>query len=80
MDEEDREAADERLAEQFRREFMEQIEERKITKRAQTTSQQAAPGAKARNAVLDNKSKGPKLGGSRSQRAAMHAQRMEGKK
>ncbi|KAI4166725.1 MAG: hypothetical protein LQ343_007814 [Gyalolechia ehrenbergii] len=59
----DDQAADDRIAEQFRREFMDAISSRR-QKAAQTTKK--APGAKA-----DEKPKGPKLGGSRSARAAM---------
>ena len=72
--------ADERLAEQFCREYLEDMQDRKATKRAQTVSQQSVTGVKQRNPLLEKQSKGPKLGGSRSQRAAMHAQRMEGRR
>lgn len=59
-------AADIRLAEEFRREFMAEVEERKQLKRARQ------PAASAGKAGADEL-KGPKLGGSRQQRAAMHA-------
>ncbi|KAL8742722.1 MAG: hypothetical protein Q9184_008209, partial [Pyrenodesmia sp. 2 TL-2023] len=59
-------AADDRIAEQFRREFMDAISSRR-QKAAQTTKKD--PRAKE-----DDKPKGPKLGGSRSARAAMREQ------
>lgn len=59
----DDQAADDRIAEQFRREFMDAISSRR-QKTAQTNKK--GPGAK-----VDDKPKGPKLGGSRSARAAM---------
>ena len=64
-DDEDAEAADERVAEQFRREFLDaQQAKRKRQPPAPTT-------AKGKDAAKESKSKGPKLGGSRSARAAM---------
>ncbi|KAL8984262.1 MAG: hypothetical protein Q9205_001729 [Flavoplaca limonia] len=62
----DDQAADDRIAEQFRREFMDAISSRR-QKAAQTAKK--GPGAK-----VDDKPKGPKLGGSRSARAAMREQ------
>lgn len=62
----DDQAADDRIAEQFRREFMDAITSRR-QRSAQTNKK--APGAKA-----DDKPRGPKLGGSRSARAAMREQ------
>ncbi|KAL8931621.1 MAG: hypothetical protein Q9216_007137 [Gyalolechia sp. 2 TL-2023] len=62
----DDQAADDRIAEQFRREFMDAISSRR-KKAAQRTKK--GPGAKA-----DEKPRGPKLGGSRSARAAMREQ------
>ncbi|KAL8833843.1 MAG: hypothetical protein Q9170_004065 [Blastenia crenularia] len=59
-------AADDRIAEQFRREFMDAISSRR-QKTAQATKK--GPGAK-----VEDKPKGPKLGGSRSARAAMREQ------
>ncbi|KAI4206557.1 MAG: hypothetical protein LQ346_001047 [Caloplaca aetnensis] len=59
----DDQAADDRIAEQFRREFMDAISSRR-QRAAQTTKKD--PRAKE-----DDKPKGPKLGGSRSARAAM---------
>lgn len=56
----DDQAADDRIAEQFRREFLDAIQSRRRL-------------AKTRNAKTDKAEapKGPKLGGSRSARAAM---------
>lgn len=56
-------AADDRIAEQFRREFMDAISSRK------KKAGQEKKGVKGK--ALDDKPKGPKLGGSRSARAAM---------
>ena len=66
------EAADEKLAEEFRKEFMEAIISRNHRRAA--AGNQAANKKKLRT---DDKPKGPKLGGSRSARAAMRAR--EGK-
>lgn len=59
----DDQAADDRIAEKFRRDFMDAIQSRRRTKNAtaNTTKQRAKPEVP----------KGPKLGGSRSARAAM---------
>ncbi|KAG8532694.1 uncharacterized protein KY384_002571 [Bacidia gigantensis] len=57
-------AADERLAEQFRREFLDAMSQRK----EKANKVPAPPGA---GKPGDEKSKGPKLGGSRSERAKM---------
>lgn len=63
----DDQAADDRIAEQFRRDFMDAISSRR-----QRTSQAAkAARAKANGTKVDDRPKGPKLGGSRSARAAM---------
>jgi len=59
------EAADDRIAEQFRREFMEAIS----TRKQKTSTATAKPTGKGK--VVDDRPKGPKLGGSRSARAAM---------
>ncbi|KAK7426380.1 hypothetical protein QQZ08_007135 [Neonectria magnoliae] len=56
-------AADDRLAEEFRRQFLDDVAQRQLKKR-KPTAQAARPGAED---VL----KGPKLGGSRNVRAAM---------
>ena len=63
----DDQAADDRIAEQFRRDFMDAISSRR-----QRTSQAAKVArAKANGTKVDDRPKGPKLGGSRSARAAM---------
>ncbi|KAI4238127.1 MAG: hypothetical protein LQ349_001330 [Xanthoria aureola] len=62
----DDQAADDRIAEQFRREFMDAISSRR-----QKASQTAKKGSGAK---VDDKPRGPKLGGSRSARAAMREQ------
>lgn len=59
----DDQAADDRIAEQFRREFMDAISTRK-----QKTAQSAKP---VKGKAVEEIPKGPKLGGSRSARAAM---------
>ncbi|KAH0536910.1 hypothetical protein FGG08_006248 [Glutinoglossum americanum] len=61
----DEQAADDRIAEQFRREFMDAISSRR-----RRTAPSAAKGGKKK----DERPKGPKLGGSRSARAAMREQ------
>jgi hypothetical protein len=71
---EDGQAADDRIAEQFRRDFMDAIQNRSNAKKPPPT------GPNARGAKVEDKSKGPKLGGSRSARAAMHAMEKAGKK
>jgi hypothetical protein len=59
-------AADDRVAEQFRREFMDAMQSRRRVPRAKpATKQPEAP-------------KGPKLGGSRSARAAMREMQEKG--
>lgn len=64
----DDQAADDRIAEQFRREFMDAISSRQQRKGPSSTAK-PAKGAK-----VDDRPKGPKLGGSRSARAAMREQ------
>ena len=71
-DEESEEAADERVAEQFRREFLDAQQARR---RRQPTSN--VPKGKE---TKESKSKGPKLGGSRSARAAMRERELAEKK
>ncbi|KAI9770990.1 MAG: hypothetical protein M1840_002694 [Geoglossum simile] len=61
----DEQAADDRIAEQFRREFMDAISSRR---------RRAAPVAAKGGKKKDERPKGPKLGGSRSARAAMREQ------
>ncbi|KAI4124681.1 MAG: hypothetical protein LQ338_004681 [Usnochroma carphineum] len=62
----DDQAADDRIAEQFRREFMDAISSRR-----QRTANATKKDPRAK---VDDKPKGPKLGGSRSARAAMREQ------
>ena len=64
----DDQAADDRIAEAFRREFMDAISSRR-QRQGPATSAKPAPGAKGVEVP-----KGPKLGGSRSARAAMREQ------
>ena len=68
-------AADEEVAERFRRDFLDAVQNRNIKRPVPvaTNSRLAKPGA-------DAQMKGPKLGGSRSARAAMHAAQKAGKK
>ena len=61
----DDQAADDRLAEQFRREFLDAVQSRR-QKNGPATAAKPAKGTK-----VEDKPKGPKLGGSRSARAAM---------
>lgn len=58
----DDQAADDRVAEQFRRDFLDAIQSRRRVARAKTTTTKTAKPEAPR---------GPKLGGSRSARAAM---------
>ncbi|KAL8715969.1 MAG: hypothetical protein Q9220_000636 [cf. Caloplaca sp. 1 TL-2023] len=62
----DDQAADDQIAEKFRREFMDAISSRR-----QRATQAAKKGAGTK---IDDKPRGPKLGGSRSARAAMREQ------
>jgi hypothetical protein len=57
-------AADDRIAEEFRREFMEAMAQRN---RRRIRPQNAKPAVKKKEEIL----RGPKLGGSRNARAAM---------
>lgn len=59
------EAADERIAEKFRREFMDAMAERR-NQRRKLPAPPPRPGAKQEEIL-----RGPKLGGSRNARAAM---------
>ena len=59
-------AADDFLAEQFQREYMEAAQNRNNLKKP--------PAANSTKGKVEDKAKGPKLGGSRSTRAAYHAQ------
>lgn len=68
-EDEDEGAADDRIAEEFRREFMEAMSER-VRRRRRPAAQQPSkskPGAKKDEEIL----RGPKLGGSRNVRSAM---------
>ncbi|KAL9103979.1 MAG: hypothetical protein Q9163_001041 [Psora crenata] len=67
----DDQAADDRIAEQFRREFLEAISQRRQRARHKHSNRGGASGAGGKGKVADGKSRGPKLGGSRSARAAM---------
>ncbi|KAI9803828.1 MAG: hypothetical protein M1825_001708 [Sarcosagium campestre] len=73
------EAADDRIAEQFRREFMDAVSSRhrRRPKAAPATGGGSGGGGKAGEA---EKSRGPKLGGSRSARAAMRERELASKK
>ena len=68
----DDQAADDRIAEQFRREFMDAVSQRR-----QKTSQTAK---KAGQGAVEDSHRGPKLGGSRSARAAMRELQEKAKK
>lgn len=70
----DDEDADERMAEAFRRDFMNQVEKQNSRK------PQPPPSGPSRGAKGEQEAKGPKLGGSRSARAAMRAQQEASKK
>lgn len=71
----DDQAADDRIAEQFRRDFMDAISTRR------QRSSAAAKAAKAKAAKADDhRPRGPKLGGSRSARAAMRELQEKAKK
>jgi hypothetical protein len=63
----DDEGADDKIAEEFRREFMDAMMQRQRRKPAAAAKPVPGKGAKATEEVL----KGPKLGGSRNSRAAM---------
>lgn len=65
----DDQAADDRIAEQFRRDFMDAISSRR--QRSSAAAKAAKAKAKASGQKPDDRPRGPKLGGSRSARAAM---------
>lgn len=72
----DDQAADDRIAEQFRRDFMEAIYSRRRTMRAR-----ASANTQNKRTTKSEAPRGPKLGGSRSARAAMREmQEKSGKK
>ncbi|OIW35478.1 hypothetical protein CONLIGDRAFT_608787 [Coniochaeta ligniaria NRRL 30616] len=62
------EGADEKIAEEFRREFMDAMMQRQQRRRPATNAKPVPKGSKA---AVEEVLKGPKLGGSRNQRAAM---------
>ncbi|KAI5295795.1 hypothetical protein KEM52_000201 [Ascosphaera acerosa] len=64
-------AADDRIAEQFRRDFMEALHSRRRRTRAKRQSKPGAGGKKV------DAPRGPKLGGSRSARAAMRQKQLQ---
>ena len=66
-DEEEREAADDRIAEEFRRDFLDAISQR----RKRSSKPPAGNASRVGGKVVEDKPRGPKLGGSRSARAAM---------
>ncbi|KAI9756381.1 MAG: hypothetical protein M4579_003885 [Chaenotheca gracillima] len=74
-EEEDEQAADDRIADQFRREFMDAVSSRQRRRANMASSSKAQNGVKK-----DERPKGPKLGGSRSARAAMREQQEKGKR
>jgi hypothetical protein len=63
----DDQAADDRIAEAFRKEFMDAVSQRQRKKAGPAPPPARGPGGKKEEEAL----KGPKLGGSRSARAAM---------
>lgn len=65
----DDQAADDRIAEQFRRDFLDAISSRR--QRSSAAAKAARAKAKANGPKPDDRPRGPKLGGSRSARAAM---------
>lgn len=72
-------SADDRIAEEFRREFMDAMMQRQQRRKPATNAKPVGKGPKAAEEVL----KGPKLGGSRNSRAAMRdllLRQQEGKK
>lgn len=69
-DSNDDQAADDRIAEKFRRDFLDAISSR----RHRAKANKGAKGAK-----VEDKPRGPKLGGSRSARAAMREKDLQAK-
>ncbi|KAH8815040.1 hypothetical protein F5884DRAFT_851542 [Xylogone sp. PMI_703] len=72
----DDQAADDRIAEEFKREFLDAMSARQRKKNPPAQSSGRGPGGKKEDEVL----KGPKLGGSRSARAAMRDQMLKNAK
>lgn len=71
----DDQAADDRIAEAFRREFLDAVSQKQRKKPAPAQSTSRGPGGKK-----EDEPKGPKLGGSRSARAAMREAMLAAKK
>ena len=71
----DEKAADDEIAEQFRKDFLEAVAMRQAQQRKQKKTTKKGEGKEK----SDDKIGGPKLGGSRSQRAAMHARQVKEK-
>ncbi|KAH7364357.1 hepatocellular carcinoma-associated antigen 59-domain-containing protein [Rhexocercosporidium sp. MPI-PUGE-AT-0058] len=72
----DDQAADDRIAEEFRRDFLDQVSARQRKKAAPAQPVARGPGGKKEEEIM----KGPKLGGSRSARAAMREAMLKEKK
>lgn len=75
----DDQAADDRIADQFRRDFMEAIHSRRRTARARAATSAKNTTSSSKTAKPEAP-RGPKLGGSRSARAAMREMQEKGKK
>lgn len=69
--------ADERVAEQFKQNFMEAMQSRKRTR---TGGQPKPPGGTGTGRPGESVSRGPKLGGSRNARAAMREKELKQQK
>ncbi|CZT03510.1 hypothetical protein WAI453_012297 [Rhynchosporium graminicola] len=72
----DDQAADDRIAEEFRRDFLDQVSARQRKKAVPAQPPARGPGGKKEEEVM----KGPKLGGSRNARAAMREAMLKEKK
>jgi len=72
----DDQAADDRIAEAFRKEFMDAVSQRQQLKK-QPAKSPPRYGANAAKKIENELMKGPKLGGSRSARAAMREQMLK---
>ena len=72
----DDQAADDRIAEEFRRDFLDQVSARQRKKAAPAQPPARGPGGKKEEELM----KGLKLGGSRSARAAMREAMLKEKK
>ncbi|KAL9623649.1 MAG: hypothetical protein Q9160_002105 [Pyrenula sp. 1 TL-2023] len=69
--------ADERVAEQFKQDFIEAMQSRKRTR---TAGQPKPPGGSSTGKAGESVSRGPKLGGSRNARAAMREKELQQQK